>query len=182
MHRDERLNGGKKMYRAIQYYGIASSRRFAIGVIASIVFMINNVPIASADPVNTGYFGGAAIMGYDPVAYFTESRATKGSEEFSYDWLGTPWQFANSKHRDLFMDDPAKYAPQYGGYCVGEVAFNGDTINIDPEAWAIIDGKLYLGYSKIFMAKFEANPNEFLAKAEANWPTVKAQLEKDQFH
>src|SRR5262249_11101959 len=71
--------------------------------------------------VDTGYFGGVAIMGYDPVAYFTDGHAVKGSEKFSYDWLGTPWHFANEQHREMFKSDPTKYAPQYGGYCVGEV-------------------------------------------------------------
>src|SRR5262249_55203606 len=132
-------------------------------------------------PVNTGYFGSVAIKGYDPVAYFTEGRPMKGSEEFSYNWLGTPWQFANARDRDLFLADPAKYAPQYGGYCVGGVRDKGATINIDPEAWAIIDGKLYLAYSKEFMEKLKANPNEFLAKAESNWPAVATQLERDGF-
>jgi hypothetical protein len=61
------------------------------------------------------------------------------------------------------------------------VAFNGATINIDPEAWAIIDGKLYLSYSKEFNAKFKASPGDFLAKAEANWPAVETQLEQDGF-
>jgi hypothetical protein len=61
------------------------------------------------------------------------------------------------------------------------VASNGVTINIDPEAWAIIDGKLYLAYSKEFMAKFKANPSDFLVKAEANWPAVETQLEQDGF-
>ena len=74
------------------------------------------------DSVNTGYFGGVAIMGYDTVAYFTDGKAVKGSEEFSYDWLGTPWHFASKKHQEMFMSEPVKYAPQYGGYCAGEVA------------------------------------------------------------
>ena len=74
-------------------------------------------PAAAGNAVNTGLFGGVAIMGYDPVAYFTEGRPMKGSEEFSYDWLGTPWYFANSRHRELFIGDPGRYAPQYGGYC-----------------------------------------------------------------
>ena len=55
------------------------------------------------DLVNTGYFGGVAIMGYDTVAYFTEGKAVKGSEKFSYEWLGTPWHFANAEHRDMFV-------------------------------------------------------------------------------
>lgn len=169
------------MYGAIQEYGVTPTRRSAFGATFSIALMVGCAS-ALADSVNTGYFGGVGIMGYDPVAYFTEGRAMKGSEEFSYDWLGTPWQFASGRHRELFIGAPTKYAPQYGGYCVGEVTDKGATINIDPEAWAIIDGKLYLSYSKEFMAKFEARPSDFLAKAEANWPAVETQLEQDEFH
>lgn len=169
------------MRKAIQKYGVTPALGSAFGATFSIALLVSCVPALAADQVNTGYFGGVAIMGYDPVAYFTEGRPMKGSEEFSYDWLGTPWQFASSKHRELFVDDPTKYAPQYGGYCVGEVAFNGATVDINPEAWAIIDGKLYLSYGKEFMEKFEAHPNDFLVKAEANWPAVKTQLEQDGF-
>ena len=169
------------MYGAIQKYGMTPTRGSAFGATFSIALMVGCVPALATDPVNTGYFGGVAIKGYDPVAYFTEGRAMKGSEEFSYDWLGTPWQFASSKDRELFIGDPTKYAPQYGGYCVGEVVHKGATINIDPEAWAIIDGKLYLSYSREFMEKFKANPSDELAKAEANWPAVEVQLEQDGF-
>jgi len=169
------------MYGAIQKYGMTPTRGSAFGATFSIALMVGCVPALATDPVNTGYFGGVAIKGYDPVAYFTEGRPMKGSEKFSYDWLGTPWQFASAAHRELFIGDPTKYAPQYGGYCVGEVVHKGATINIDPEAWAIIDGKLYLSYSREFMEKFKANPSDELAKAEANWPAVEAQLEQDGF-
>src|SRR4029079_12550798 len=82
------------------------------------------------DSVNTGYFGGVAIMGYDTVAYFTEGKAVKGSDEFSYEWLGTPWHFASKKHQEMFISAPVKYAPQYGGYCAAEVAGSGSvTVN-----------------------------------------------------
>jgi YHS domain-containing protein len=134
------------------------------------------------DSVNTGYFGGVAIMGYDPVAYFTDGKAVKGSEEFSYDWLGTPWHFANAKHREMFMSEPLKYAPQYGGYCAGEVVFGSVTINIDPEAFKIIDGKLYLVYQKDAVTWFAKNASEVEPKATANWPKIKADLELDQYH
>jgi YHS domain-containing protein len=129
-----------------------------------------------------GAFGGVAIMGYDTVAYFTDGRAVKGSKAFAYDGLGTPWYFASAEHRQLFIDDPVRYAPQYGGYCVGEVAFNGVTINIDSEAWRIIDGKLYLSYDQAFAAELEAHPEKYLAQAEANWPDVKARLEREPFN
>jgi YHS domain-containing protein len=169
------------MDKGMPKYGEIPTRGTVFGATFLIALMVSCIPAFAVDPVNTGYFGGVAIKGYDPVAYFTEGRAMKGSEEFSYDWLGTPWHFANARHRELFINDPNKYAPQYGGHCVGEVAAKGDTINIEPEAWAIVDGKLYLSYSKEFMDKFEADPSNILAEAEANWPAVKAQLEQDGF-
>ncbi len=125
--------------------------------------------------INTGYFGGIAIKGYDPVAYFTKGRAMKGSEAFAHKWLGTPWHFANAKHRDLFAADPVKYAPQFGGYCSVGVAYGHNSANIDPEAWRIIDGKLYLNGDKGAAAELEETPGQ-IKKAEANWPKIKAKL------
>ena len=139
-------------------------------------------PAIADDSVNTGYFGGVAIMGYDTVAYFTEGKAVKGSENFSYEWLGTPWYFASSKHRDMFISEPIKYAPQYGGYCAGEVAHGSVTVNTDPEAFKIIDGKLYLIYDKGSAEWFAAHSAETVPKADGYWPKVAADLELDQYH
>lgn len=131
--------------------------------------------------VNTGYFGGVAIKGYDPVAYFTESRAVKGLTEFSHQFLGETWQFASADNRDVFAANPVRYAPQYGGYCAGEmhdagtVGF-GITTNIDPEAWRIIDDKLYLFYRKSGAEWFEQNHDKTIPTADANWPAVSARL------
>jgi len=148
-----------------------------------LAFTVMGAASAHADgTVNTGYFGGVAIMGYDPVAYFTDGKAVKGSDKFSYDWLGTPWHFASDEHRKMFMSQPVKYAPQYGGYCAGEVTFGSVTINIDPDAFKIIDGKLYLIYDKPDAEYIAAHANDFLPKAEANWPAVKARLERDQIN
>jgi hypothetical protein len=155
--------------------GSASGALFAVAAIAG-------AGTAFADEsVNTGYFGGVAIMGYDTVAYFTDGRAVKGSQEFSYDWLGTPWHFANKQHQEMFMSDPVKYAPQYGGYCAGEVAASGSvTINVDPEAFKIIDGKLYLIYDTGNADAFADSAGDAVPKADANWPVIKAELEVDQ--
>ena len=131
--------------------------------------------VHAGGPINTGYFGGIAIKGYDPVAYFTMSRAMKGSEAFAHEWLGETWHFANARHRDLFAADPVKYAPQFGGYCALGVAYGQNTANIDPEAWRIIDGKLYLTYDKGAAAELEQTPGE-LTKAKTNWPKIKAKL------
>jgi YHS domain-containing protein len=121
-------------------------------------------------------------MGYDPVAYFTDNRAVKGSEEYSYDRLGTPWHFASRDHQEMFKRDPIKYAPQYGGYCAGEVVAGSVTTDIDPEAFKIIDGKLYLIYDKAHADEFAANASEGVTKADANWPIVKARLALDIAH
>lgn len=128
-----------------------------------------------AGEINTGYFGNVAIKGYDPVAYFTLHRAVKGSKQHSLEWLGAEWHFASDEHRQRFSASPVKYAPQYGGHCADGIAYGDRTTNIDPEAWRIIEGKLYLNYDKGSAAELEEVPGQ-LEKVEANWPKVKAQL------
>jgi hypothetical protein len=138
-------------------------------------FFVGSHSAHAGGPINTGYFSGIAIKGYDPVAYFTKGRAMKGSKEFAHKWLGTPWHFANTRHRDLFAAEPVKYAPQFGGYCADGVAYGQSTANIDPEAWRIIEGKLYLNYDKGAAAELEEIPGQ-IAEAKANWPKIKAKL------
>ncbi len=146
------------------------------GLLFFAVGLFGNVgSVQAGGPVNTGYFGGIAIKGYDPVAYFTKGQAMKGSEEFAHKWLGETWHFANAKHRDLFTADSVKYAPQFGGYCADGVAYGQNTANIDPEAWRIIDGKLYLNYDKGSAAELEETPGQ-INKAKTNWPKIKAKL------
>lgn len=129
-----------------------------------------------AAEVNTGYFGNVAIMGYDPVAYFTMKDAVKGSKEHTHEWLGATWQFANEEHREAFSASPIRYAPQYGGLCTVGVAYGEVTREIDPEAWSIINGKLYLNYAKSVTREFEEDTADLIAKADKNWPQVKARL------
>jgi len=123
---------------------------------------------SKSDPVNHDR-GGIAIRGYDPVAYFTDSKPFKGDSKFTYTWRGAVWQFASAQHRDLFAQDPAQYAPQYGGYCAYGVS-EGHTVDIDPEAWRIIEGKLYLNYSKSVQQKFQKEPEARIKRADQNWP------------
>jgi YHS domain-containing protein len=137
--------------------------------------------VAEEEFVNTGYFGDIAIKGYDPVAYFTEHKAVKGSEKFSHHWLGATWLFASVEHRELFVHDPLKYAPQYGGHCADGVSFGTITTNIDPEAWRIIEGKLYLSYDPGAADGFEKSPTK-VVDSRKYWPDVKRTLisEKQQ--
>ena len=170
------------MFKAMRVDDKPVTRVLAFAALTGMALAVGVLPVFADESVNTGYFGGVAIKGYDPVAYFTENRAMKGSEEYSYDWLGTPWHFVSSKHRDLFQSDPIRYAPQYGGYCAGEVVLGSVTVDIDPEAFKIIDGKLYLIYDKTNADNFAAHAADYIPQADANWPEVKAELEQNLFN
>lgn len=127
---------------------------------------------AALDPVWSNWRG-LAVAGYDPVAYFTDGKAVEGSSDFTAEWKGATWRFASAAHRDQFKADPEKYAPQYGGYCAWAVS-QGYTADIDPEAWKIQDGRLYLNYSLDVQKKWAADIPGNVAKGDANWPKLLA--------
>jgi YHS domain-containing protein len=154
--------------------------RVGLGACIIAVVAFGVAPQVSADEaVNTGYFGDVAIKGYDPVAYFTDSKAIEGSPTFTYRWLGAEWHFASVKNRDLFMADPGRYAPQYGGYCADGVSFGTVTTNIDPQAWRIIDGKLYLSYDPGAADGFEKKPTK-VVDSQKHWSEVQSTLISDK--
>jgi YHS domain-containing protein len=151
----------------------AMSGKFS-ALLAGILVILAASP-ALAGEINTGYFGDVAIKGYDPVAYFTVSKAVKGSEKYSHRWLGAKWHFSSPENQKSFQATPVKFAPQYGGYCSDGVAYGQATANIDPEAWRIIDGKLYLNFDPGSAQELEELEGQ-LEKAEANWPAIKKTL------
>ena len=116
-----------------------------------------------------------SISGYDPVAYFTDGKPLQGKPEFEYLWHRLRWRFVSGEHRDLFTRDPKQYAPQYDGYCAmgmsdGEAAHK-DTV--DPEAWAIVDGKLYLTHNRYWMQVWRESAKERIRQADQDWEVVK---------
>ncbi|MEM7391703.1 MAG: YHS domain-containing (seleno)protein [Verrucomicrobiota bacterium] len=122
-------------------------------------------------PVYKTVLGGLAVKGYDPVAYFDAGKPVKGDKKFVHEHKGAKWRFSSQKNLDAFKADTAKYEPQYGGYCAWAVS-QGYTAKIDPEAWKIVDGKLYLNYSRKIQAKWEKDVPGFIKKADENWPGV----------
>lgn len=110
-----------------------------------------------------------AIQGYDPVAFFTDNKPVKGNAEFKSTYSGATYYFATAEHKSLFEKEPAKYEPAFGGYCAYGVSRN-KTVEIDPEAFQIVDGRLLLQYSKSVRADFNKDIQGNLAKATANWP------------
>lgn len=115
---------------------------------------------------------GLAIRGADPVAYFADSAYKQGAAEFSTKWMGSEWRFTSADHRDKFVANPTKYAPQYGGYCSWAVS-RGYTASIDPRAWTVVNGKLYLNYSLDVQKKWLADRDNAIRKADANWPGLR---------
>lgn len=115
---------------------------------------------------------GLAIEGYDPVAYFTTQKAAEGSKDNSLIIEGVTYRFTSAQNRDLFKINPAKYQPQYGGWCAYAMGANGEKVAIDPETFKLIDGKLYLFYNKFFIntkKSWNKDENNLKSKADANW-------------
>lgn len=139
-------------------------------LLSCIVLLLSIVAVAQKSAVFVT--GGTAIHGYDPVAYFTESKAVKGDSLFSCTFEGVAWRFANQQNLDAFKANPQKYMPQYGGYCAYGMA-DGHKAPTDPEAWKIADGKLYLNYNKNVQQLWFKKQAEFIQTANINWPQLK---------
>jgi len=115
---------------------------------------------------------GLAIGGYDPVAYFTMGKELEGKNDITLDYKGATYRFATTADRDAFRANPAKYEPQYGGWCAYAMGAKGEKVEIDPGTFKIIDGKLYLFYNKFFNNTLKSwNKDEMHLKANAdkNW-------------
>jgi len=125
-------------------------------------------PVAAADRINTTRLGKVAIKGYDPVAYFDAGQPTKGLRDFEYEWHGASWRFASAEHRDRFRGAPERYAPQYGGFCAWAVS-EGYVADINPKAWKIVGGKLYLNFSLKIQAKWVLDLERHIQRADRNW-------------
>ena len=112
-----------------------------------------------------------AVDGYDVVAYFTESKPVKGSPQYERKWRGATWRFATAASRDAFARNPEKYTPQYGGFCAYGVS-KGHESRIDPNAWAIVGGKLYLNSSKAACNRFKADKDS-VRMGDENWSRMR---------
>jgi enamine deaminase RidA (YjgF/YER057c/UK114 family) len=116
-----------------------------------------------------------SISGYDSVAYFTDGKPVQGKAEIEYLWHKLRWRFASSEHREMFAKDPDHYAPQYDGYCAmgasGEDVAHKDTV--DPAAWTIVDGKLYLVHNEYWLQVWQEKAADHIKQANRDWEIVK---------
>lgn len=144
-----------------------------LGLLGAALLSVAGPAAAGTSPVNVSR-GQLAVHGYDVVAYHTEQRPVTGSADHTFTWGGATWRFANARNRELFAASPERYAPQFGGYCAWAVS-RGYPADIDPQAWAIVDGKLYLNYSRRVQAKWSEDRDRNISLGHANWPKIIAQ-------
>ncbi len=145
-----------------------------MGKLLSHGFVVGLLVLVLALAAHAGeYFerDGAAIGGYDPVAYFTDRKPAKGSPEFQSTYKGSTFYFISATNRDAFVADPAKFAPQYGGFCAYGMA-KGYKAAIEPAAFTVVGDKLYLNYSRAVRAIWALDIHSYVKKADHNWPTV----------
>ena len=114
---------------------------------------------------------GIAIHGYDPVAYFLGGKPLPGKAELAYQWSGATWLFSSADNRQTFIENPQRYAPQFGGFCAYAASY-GQFADVDPQAWSIVNGKLYLNYNLRVRQIWRPRAAEFNGDAEQLWPTM----------
>jgi len=136
-----------------------------------LVIAVLLVPAAYAGKPPVFATSEGAIRGHDPVAYFTEGKPAKGNDQYTFEWKGEMFKFASAENLSAFRADPEKYAPQYGGYCAYAVS-EGYTASTVPEAWAIVEDKLYLNYSLGVRKQWAKDIPGRIAAANKNWPGV----------
>ncbi len=117
---------------------------------------------------------GVAIRGADAVAYFSQGERVDGSSEFTAEYDGAVWQFSSAENRDLFVGDPDKYAPAYGGYCAYALSLGAHKVATDPDAWTIVDGRLYLNKTLRMRTLWQGDIPGRIQKADANWAKLAA--------
>jgi YHS domain-containing protein len=146
------------------------SRIISTAVLMLATLIAPGVRAESAGDVNQ--IDGIALHGFDPVAYFTQNKAVKGEAQITAGYRGVTYEFASKEDQAAFQ--PAKYVPQYGGFCAFAVS-KGVKADIDPHAFAINDGKLYVNYSDKALQAYQQDVNGNTENANHNWPEVAKQ-------
>jgi hypothetical protein len=132
------------------------------------------VPLLFASAASAADSPRLALGGFDTVSYFTDNKPVPGKPDYQVVWHEANWQFASQEHLDLFKANPEKYAAQYDAHCAMGVGIDkGHKSEVDPEAYTIVNGKLYVNYDKKWADTFQKDTAMNISRADANWPTVK---------
>ncbi|PCJ70560.1 MAG: YHS domain protein [Rhodobiaceae bacterium] len=150
--------------------GMLAVMALTVGIVLSTPDVVSAAQPGAHQPVFTE--NGVAIRGTDPVAYFTEALPVEGKPEFQTDYQGVVWHFANAENRDAFIADPEKYSPAYGGYCAYALSLGTYKVATDPDAWSIIEGRLYLNKTPVVKTIWETDIPGNIEKSESNWTSL----------
>lgn len=147
-------------------------------VVFAVMLLLGAVTVASAQTPEVfqsrrpDYAANAlAIGGFDTVAFHTAKQAVAGNPQFRVSWRNAEWQFASKENLDLFLKEPARYAPEYGGYCAFAVA-SGSTASSDPRFWDVVGGKLYLNQSSTTQSIWRRDVAGMTQRGDQNWPRI----------
>jgi YHS domain-containing protein len=126
-----------------------------------------------------------ALQGYDPVTYFSENKAIKGSKDVQVTHKGVTYYFSSSQSKASFEADPERYEPQYGGWCAYAMGTSGDKVKIDPETFKVVNGELFLFYNFYFnntLKPWNKDEGELMSQADTNWnKIISLNTEKDSY-
>lgn len=153
-------------------------RAIGLFVLAFATIVVGTNAFAAADasehiPVYSE--NGVAIGGTDAVAYFTEAKPVQGKAAFAAEYQGATWHFSSAENREIFLSNPEKYAPAYGGYCAYALSLGTYKVETDPNAWSIVDGRLYLNKTPVVRSIWETDIPGNIVKSEGNWAIVIAE-------
>jgi len=115
---------------------------------------------------------GLSLQGYDAVSYFTKRKAVKGSKQYAVSYQGALYYFSLAENKALFLANPAQYEPQYGGWCAYAMGATGEKVEVDPETFKVVNGKLFLFYHSWVnntLLKWNKDEGNLHAKADVNW-------------
>jgi YHS domain-containing protein len=142
-------------------------------LLRSLALFLLSGTLFAADLVNVSGASRVAIDGFDPVAFFTDSRPVNGSPEFQTTYQGATYFFASAEHKKQFERNPHRYAPQYGGFCAYGAALDA-LFPVDINTWQVRNDKLYLNLNPEILKKFNSDFDGNIAKADKNWPGLLA--------
>ncbi len=150
--------------------------RKLVAVLSLIIF--SSAILLAQAPARKRHFNlenGIAIQGYDPVAYHTTNKAIKGKKSMPIFYEGATYYFSSNENKETFKNNPAKYEPEYGGWCAYAMGAKGEKVEIDPETFKVVNGKLFLFYNKIFnntLKDWNKNETNLHKRADANWAKI----------
>ena len=144
-------------------------RRFSLPLLLALASLALVAGLRSANAADEVFVtADGAIRGYDPVAYHTRAKPVPGRADITLTWNGATWRFASEANRTLFAADPERYAPRYGGFCAYGTS-RGYKVSTDPQAFAIVDGRLYLNYSLPVQKTWNEDRPGHIRKADEQW-------------